>query len=340
MAPSIPGLPITPSSVKLSEEERKAGKWSRANIQRAVELMHRDGLLVIENIIDKEDLIKLRDDMLVTAREVKAAKTEATDYNHGIMSTDFLQAPPLQKQALRFPSVYQNPFCVQIAEAYLGPDLQMPFITANVAIAHTTERQPVHKDASFIHPTAPFMGIFNFLLSDFTPENGSTEFWLGSAQSTLPVEQMWRSKESKAPTCDVRPELLDERRKTREPSQVTVPFGSVLFRDVRTWHAGMPNPSDEDRIMVAVAYQSSWFPRDNRFLVPESSRELFTSNPKVNVLCKYVPDNEWVKVSQLWGRDEPMELIYRPNPDGWVTIGEVEPESKAIDLDFNPAAHG
>lgn len=56
----------------------------------------------------------------------------------------------------------------------------MPFITANTAIAHTTNKQPIHKDCSFQHPLAPFMCISNFLLDDFRPENGSTEFWLGA----------------------------------------------------------------------------------------------------------------------------------------------------------------
>lgn len=103
-----------------------------------------------------------------------------------------------------------------------------------------------------MHPSAPFIAIANYLLSDFMPENGSTgapcasfsrshrldvdgriEFWLGSHNNTLPAEQMWRSPESARPTCDVRPDMLEERRKTRPPCQVRVPFGSVLLRDVR-----------------------------------------------------------------------------------------------------------
>lgn len=91
------------------------------------------------------------------------------------------------------------------------------------------------------------------------------------------------------PTCNIRQELLDERRNTRPPVQVQVPFGCLLLRDPRTWHAGMPNPSSEDRTMIAMGelgrssgstltsaeltflfragYTAPWFPRDNRFLV-------------------------------------------------------------------------
>lgn len=90
------------------------------------------------------------------------------------------------------------------------------------------------------------------LLTDFRPSNGSTEFWLGSHNQTLPIEQVWKTADAIVPTCNIRQELLDERRKTRPPIQVEVPFGCLLLRDPRTWHAGMPNPSEEDRTMIAL----------------------------------------------------------------------------------------
>lgn len=339
MAPSLPNLPSEPGVVTLTPEERAAGAWSRKNIQRALEFMHRDGLLVMSGIVDPAELVLLRENMIKTSEEILKTKTSPSQFNHGITS-NFLQSPPLATAELRFPNVYQNPFVIQIAEGYLGSDLYMPFITANTAIAHTTERQPIHKDSSFVHPSAPFMAISNFLLSDFKPENGSTEFWLGSHNSTLPVEQLWRSPDSIIPTCDVIPALIEERRATRPPCQVTVPFGSVLLRDIRTWHAGMPNPSDENRIMIAVAYQSSWFTRDRRFKAPESARTLLTSNPKVTPLCEFLPDDEWLAIAQKWGNDEPMDLRYGPNRSDWETISDVKKEDKVINEAFNPFAKG
>lgn len=149
----------------------------------------------------------------------------------------------------------------------------------------------------------------NYLLSDFLPENGSTEFWLGSHSVTSPVEQYWRTPQSVWPTCDITHALLEERRQTRPPAQVTVPFGSVLLRDVRTWHAGMPNPSDVDRIMVGVAYSAGWFPRDRTFKAPETARKLLEGNPKVTPLVEFMADKEWDKICQNWGVGEEMELL-------------------------------
>lgn len=90
---------------------------------------------------------------------------------------------------------------------------------------------------------------------------------------------------------------------------------------------GMPNPSDDDRIMIALAYAAPWFPRDQSFLVrplplptrlslprsttppfphtlPDflhqaalSAKPLLTSNPTIPTLCTF-PDAEWDAVSQ------------------------------------------
>lgn len=161
-------LPTQPGFIKLSPEEAASGKWSRANLQRAMELLHRDGLLAMSGIVELGHLEKLRDDMLKTAQEIKKTKTKLTDFvrrlcsseapartlahsssvpqNHGV-ATNFLQSPPLTNPDLLFEDVFSNQFVHQVVEAYLGPSIQLSFITANTALANTKERQPVHKDA-------------------------------------------------------------------------------------------------------------------------------------------------------------------------------------------------
>ncbi|KAB8291530.1 hypothetical protein EYC80_006332 [Monilinia laxa] len=36
--------------------------------------------------------------------------------------------------------------------------------------------------------------------------------------------------------------------------------GDVMLRDLRTWHAGMPNEGEDYRIMTALGYQAQWYP--------------------------------------------------------------------------------
>jgi len=57
------------------------------------------------------------------------------------------------------------------------------------------------------------------------------------------------------PYTFVRPDKVEERRKLRPPVQPVCEPGDIMLRDLRTWHAGMPNESEEYRIMLALGYQ-------------------------------------------------------------------------------------
>lgn len=101
----------------------------------------------MEGIVDKDELLKLKENMLATSHAIKATKTDPKQFNHGIKS-NFLQgecssrlhcrrragaevlradrpsfgafaAPPLSTAELLFPSVYQNPFVIQVSSIEL-----------------------------------------------------------------------------------------------------------------------------------------------------------------------------------------------------------------------------
>ncbi len=80
---------------------------------------------------------------------------------------------------------------------------------------------------------------------------------------------MWRVPypTTRVPECFILPELLEARRKVRPPIQIVCKPGGVLLRDQRIWHAGMPNASDEDRIMLAMMFTAPWYPNDRKFKV-------------------------------------------------------------------------
>lgn len=153
----------------------------------------------------------------------------------------------------------------ETARRYLGSKPITNFMTANNALAGTGGmRQPVHKDITFHHPTCPFYFIANIVLSDFSTENGATEFWLGSHAHTTSSDQVPCTEETKVrrqvpgdPSCNVKPEIVERRRTIRAPIQAQCSKGDIVIRDLRTWHAGMPNESENDRIMIAIGYQVS-----------------------------------------------------------------------------------
>lgn len=118
-------------------------------------------------------------------------------------------------------------------------------------------RQPVHADADFAHPSHPFALVVNVPLIKFTPENGSTEIWLGTHSGDLSGLHVQEGAHGERASGRIREHLLENRRKVREPSQPVIEKGSIIIRDLRLWHAGMPNWTDEVRVMLAM----STFPR-------------------------------------------------------------------------------
>ena len=57
------------------------------------------------------------------------------------------------------------------------------------------------------------------------------------------------------PECNVLPDVVEARRKIRPPVQPVCEKGDIMLRDLRTWHAGMPNESEDYRIMLALGYK-------------------------------------------------------------------------------------
>lgn len=111
--------------------------------------------------------------------------------------------------------------------------------------------QPIHNDADFDHPSIPFALVVNVPLVTMTPENGSTEIWLGTHNNTTIADQ--EGEHGDRASGRIKKHLLDARRETRPPSQPLVKKGSIIIRDLRLWHGGKPNLSTEPRVMLAMS---------------------------------------------------------------------------------------
>lgn len=125
-------------------------------------------------------------------------------------------------------------------------------------------RQSEHKDSAYDHPHCPYYFIANIPLCDFTVENGATEFWLGSHvnttvkdQQTAPEDGPYSNKMYKKGEHIpwIHEEAKEAQRAVRPPIQPEALRGDIMIRDLRTWHAGMPNNSDNHRIMLGLGYQ-------------------------------------------------------------------------------------
>ncbi|PSR85674.1 phytanoyl-dioxygenase family protein [Coniella lustricola] len=284
-----------PQAVAPTAKERQAGVYSARNLQKALGALHQDGLVVLQGIIDKGHIDALNATMCEEASQRIADPKQA--YNQNVKLTD-----PTHLHE----DVYFNSFVLQIANAYLGPNPIWNWLTANTAIADTPGlRQAEHKDSSFDHPQCPYYLIANIPLCDFSVANGATEFWLGSSVYTSIEDQQVVHEDC---TVSMKPYKAGERipwisdeakaarRSVRPPLQPAVARGDVLIRDLRTWHAGMPNLSTEHRVMLGLGYQSPIHPNyKQRLHLPLSTQDFFLGQAKgrVEVRANFYEDSEF-----------------------------------------------
>ena len=82
----------------------------------------------------------------------------------------------------------------------------------------------------------------NFLTTDFTPLNGPTRQIPGTQNSREPITKL-----------KYEPEWM------KLSTVCPAPAGAVMLRDVRAWHGGTPNLSDEIRAMPNVEFFAPWY---------------------------------------------------------------------------------
>jgi len=283
-------------------EELKLSSYDNPNIEAALVALHQDGFVVLKNIVDVAHVDHINSYMTREAYEI--VKNNAKPFNQGVKS-NILQSPPLKDPEYLYNDVFFNPFVIQLMNFYLGAKPIWNFVTGNNALPRTNGlRQPVHKDCTaFYHPQCPFYVIANVPLCPFNPTTGSTEFWLGSHASTSGHEQMVATPETNLanaklvvgkPTTNVLDHVREARRKIRPPIQPTCGPGDIMLRDLRTWHAGMPNESDEYRIMLALGYQAQWYPNHTlRSKLPLSQGNFFMKHAgqPLEVRANLLPDD-------------------------------------------------
>ncbi|OIW27788.1 hypothetical protein CONLIGDRAFT_634128 [Coniochaeta ligniaria NRRL 30616] len=122
----------------------------------------------------------------------------------------------------------------------------------------TPTRQPVHSDADFRHPSHPFALVVNVPLVTMDPVNGSTEVWPGTHRFGVEAQE---GRHGERASGRVRETCLAAEREGEGggPTQPVVRKGSVVVRDLRLWHAGMPNLSTEVRVMLAMIHLAPWY---------------------------------------------------------------------------------
>ncbi|KAF5581724.1 phytanoyl dioxygenase [Fusarium pseudocircinatum] len=273
--------------VRPSAQEVKNWSLDSRNLEKAMRHMHRDGLVVVEDVVPHEDIDILNKKMIGDARTLQAWGDKGPfNYNKGNIQQD---APPVSEYFS--PSIFTNPIATQITTAMMGPRPKWTFCSANSAMATlpggTPQRQPVHSDADFAHPDHPFALVVNIPLVTTTPENGSTEIWLGTHHGFgLDAQEGAHGERASG---RIREELLRQRQEISPPLQPIIKKGSIVVRDLRLWHAGMPNTTQQTRVMLAMIHFAPWFRNRMRLELGEDLKPILEGLEKEGKLGLDVP---------------------------------------------------
>ncbi|KAI0873903.1 hypothetical protein GGS24DRAFT_366164 [Hypoxylon argillaceum] len=286
-----------PQVIRLSTEEVKSRKLNERNLEIAVRGIHLDGLVVVEGVVPHEHIDRLNIRMVEDARILQArGKDSPYNYNLGNIQQD---APPYAEYF--YPSIFTNPIATQITSSVLGPRPKWTFCSGNTAMPPVSgdqgQRQPVHADADFAHPEHPFALVINVPLVDMTPRNGSTEVWLGTHTGLGGIKSQEGAHGERA-SGRIKQDLLAERVATHGPPvQPEIKKGSIIVRDLRLWHAGMPNNSEEVRVMLAHIHFASWYRNPMRLEFADDVKPVLEELESRGELGLQVPV-DWVSKQQ------------------------------------------
>ncbi|KAM0724203.1 hypothetical protein Q7P37_000085 [Cladosporium fusiforme] len=257
-------------TITIPESVRESNIVPPELMAEALTHLHHSGILVLSNAISKTHLANLSDILLPEAAQL--ATDPSHHFNFGAQTRNMDQAPPLDP-SLMYTDVWANPIALAILRNILGPDLVCHYANGNTALPHpqateATGRQPVHSDIDVAHPLFPFSYAINIPLCDVDATNGATEIWPGSHTASN-IAQHCNDDEG---GLTIQPDLIEARRQHSPPVRACTQKGSLIIRDLRLWHAGMPNLSTEPRIMLAFVVAAKWYMSPAKVLMPARAR--------------------------------------------------------------------
>ena len=249
--------------ITVQPKELATGKLTDTHVARAVKAIRVDGYVILENVVSHEHLDILRKRMDADSQILINAEKWG---GAGRLKGHLQQGPPLFAPYI-FRDIVANPYVIQVTKELLGPGLYNNFYNGNTNCPGS-RTQPLHRDSSHLwpeqevaHPTTEV--VVNISPQDTTEENGSVELWPGSHLEVSGTV--------------IEPEREEARRKIAPPIRGNTKKGSVLIRDMRLWHRGVPNTSDMPRHMIAMIHRISWL-KSNRKLKYKTGCEVAFEN--------------------------------------------------------------
>ena len=277
--------------ITMSPEELVNGEMSETHLNQAVHAIREDGYVILAEVISHAHLDLLHEKMEEDLRTLMTASVLPANFIKHHLQQD---PPPFAPYVFR--DIVANPWVIQVTRKILGEGLFNSHYTGNTNCPGSST-QPVHVDngqlwagLKMAHPAVSL--VINIALMDVTEHNGSIELWPGSHLDTnVALDDA---------TIKVDERLVEARREIAPPVRGNTKKGSVLIRDMRIWHRGMPNYSDRPRQMIAMVHNVRWF----RLKDPV----------QFNKGCEDAFENCQIGTTNIEFTDEPIDYIFRNHP--------------------------
>lgn len=228
-------------------------------VDRAAELFHRDGFVVVTDALPADALANLATAASRAIDELLDADPDGSIGGGagGLPHRYSFGATSASRHRLHDPAwtaLIDLATTTPILTAIFGADTYVVGGGGgDLALAGAIEYQGLHADRIWTEPHDPVGGLstpqlpvpvvtINFPTVDLTRENGPIR--------QIPGSQRW---------LDPIPSLVAEPDHMKLSTLCPVPAGSAIVRDNRCWHGGTPNLSTEARAMPNIEYYAPWF---------------------------------------------------------------------------------
>ena len=267
--------------IDVTADEVASGVMTAEHVATAVEALRTDGFVILNDIVDTAHLDVLHERMLADLVALQERPDAPYNWHPGNVQQDPPPFPPYL-----FRDVLVNDMVICVTKAVLGPGIKNVMYGGNNALP-SDKRQPVHVDTGHLWPAnvlecahPPAQLVINVLTVDVSPANGSTEIWPGTHRD-LSI--------GAGDDIKIDPETVEKRRAEAPPIQSTFRRGSALIRDIRLWHAGMPNRTDEPRPMIAMIHSCGWMETGLPLRFPRGTED-FLAHPELTQAAQYVDE--------------------------------------------------
>jgi ectoine hydroxylase-related dioxygenase (phytanoyl-CoA dioxygenase family) len=244
--------------VRVSDQERAAGRLSPESSRRAALLLHAAGYVVLRDALAPDFIAQAReafDDILrdcVASRDGEAwyqvsERHQAVFWERGARWRVFPKLrPPLSDRRL-----LASPLVVPLLEELLGSDFRCKFVSSDTCL-RGSEVQAPHRELGAGGAREPLAYIVNVPLTRNTNRNGPLEVWPNGSHLWGP-DMLQRHGLSDEPQDASNPAM--EELAARLPSErLLLEPGSLLIRNPGMLHRGTPNRTRRPRSMLTICY--------------------------------------------------------------------------------------